>query len=98
VSRHIRQHSPFFQKPPDPRPPEPREQSNSAERVMGHITFYNPDKQIGFIKPDSDHSGEVFFGSREASKLGTISQGDRVSYSVRLENGGRVAAIDIKVL
>jgi cold shock CspA family protein len=80
-------------------PPEPREQSNSAERVTGRIAFFNKDKGIGFIRPDGDPDGkDIFFGMREASKLGAISHGDRVEYSVRLEGGNRFAAVDIRLL
>lgn len=82
---------------PDLSPAVAREPSKSAERNVGRLVFWNPDKKIAFIKPDGGGS-DVFAGAREMSRLGNVATGDCIEYALALDHGGRMVGVDLKLL
>jgi len=65
--------------------------------ATGTVKWFNAAKGYGFIEPE-DGSRDVFvhISAVEAAGLGTLDEGQRVSYNVVSERGKQAAA-DIKV-
>jgi CspA family cold shock protein len=99
MSKHVKTHVPadHIAACKSHAPPEPREPSKSAERIVGRLVNWNPDRGIGWLRPDSGDR-DIFVGIKEVSRAGNLSIGDKIEFAVRLENAGRVAATDLKVV
>lgn len=56
--------------------------------ATGTVKFFNPSKGFGFIEPESgDKDVFVHISAVEAAGLGTLTEGQRVSYEVITERG-----------
>ena len=66
--------------------------------AIGTVKWFNPSKGFGFIQPE-DGSNDVFvhISAVERAGLGTLAEGQRVSYNV-VEERGKQAAADLKSL
>ena len=64
--------------------------------AIGTVKWFNTGKGFGFIQPE-DGSRDVFvhISALERSQLGTLSEGQRVSFEV-IEERGKQAATDLK--
>jgi CspA family cold shock protein len=64
--------------------------------ATGTVKWFNPTKGFGFIQPESG-SADVFvhISAIEKSDLGTLTEGQRVSYDV-IEERGKKAAGNLK--
>ncbi len=64
--------------------------------AIGTVKWFNPVKGFGFIQPE-DGSRDVFvhISAVERAGLGTLAEGQRVSYNV-VEERGKQAAADLK--
>jgi len=69
--------------------------SNCKEAIMaiGTVKFFNTQRGFGFIQP-SDGSRDVFvhISAVERAGLGTLVEGQKVSYDVVTERGKQAAA------
>ncbi|ETZ05248.1 putative cold shock protein y4cH [Holospora obtusa F1] len=61
-------------------------------RSCGVVKWFNPEKGFGFITPDQG-GADIFVHITEVNraKLGTLSEGQRVSYEI-VNNRGRSSA------
>lgn len=64
--------------------------------AIGTVKWFNPTKGYGFIQPENG-SRDVFvhISAVERAGLGTLNEGQRVSYNV-IEERGKQAADDLK--
>ena len=64
--------------------------------ATGTVKWFNPAKGYGFIQPE-DGSKDVFvhISAVEAAGMGSLAEGQRISYEVTTERG-KQAASDIK--
>jgi CspA family cold shock protein len=60
--------------------------------AVGKVKFFNTQKGFGFIQPD-DGSRDVFvhISAVEKSGMGTLNEGDKVSYELVTERGKQAA-------
>jgi len=60
--------------------------------AIGTVKWFNPAKGFGFIQPESG-SSDVFvhISAVEAAGMGTLTEGQRVSYEVVTERGKQAA-------
>ncbi len=60
--------------------------------AIGTVKWFNPTKGFGFIQPESG-SADVFvhISAVEKAGLGTLNEGQRVSYDVIEERGKKAA-------
>lgn len=65
--------------------------------AIGTVKWFNPSKGFGFIQPESG-SRDVFvhISAVERAGLGTLNEGQRVSYNV-VEERGKQSAADLKL-
>lgn len=65
---------------------------------VGIVKFFNVSKGFGFIQPD-DGSKDVYVhaSSLEKAGLATLSEGQKVSFEIK-NNDGKTAAIDLKIV
>jgi CspA family cold shock protein len=63
----------------------------------GIVKFFNPAKGFGFIRPD-DGSKDVFVhvSAVERAGLGSLSEGQKLSYEVERGNDGKSSATALK--
>ncbi len=60
--------------------------------ATGTVKWFNPTKGFGFIQPESGDSDVfVHISAVEAAGLGTLAEGQRVSYDVVTERGKQAA-------
>ncbi|MDT3686930.1 MAG: cold-shock protein [Pseudorhodoplanes sp.] len=61
--------------------------------AVGKVKFFNTQKGFGFIQPD-DGSRDVFvhISAVERAGLGTLNEGDKVSYELVTERGKQAAS------
>ncbi|PPE06922.1 cold-shock protein [Holospora curviuscula] len=66
-------------------------------RSSGVVKWFNPEKGFGFITPDQG-GADVFVHITEVNraKLGTLSEGQRVSYEI-VSNRGRSSAGELSL-
>lgn len=64
--------------------------------AIGTVKWFNPVKGFGFIQPENG-SKDVFvhISAVERAGMGTLNEGQRVSYNV-IEERGKQAADDLK--
>ncbi len=61
--------------------------------AIGTVKFFNPAKGFGFIQPESGEKDVfVHISAVEAAGMGTLSEGQRVSYDVVTERGKSAAS------
>ena len=64
--------------------------------ATGTVKWFNPTKGFGFIEPESgDKDVFVHISAVQAAGLGTLTEGQRVSYEVVTERG-KTAAGNLK--
>jgi len=65
--------------------------------AFGTVKWFNPSKGYGFIQPENG-SRDVFvhISAVEKAGLGTLDEGQRVSFNV-VEERGKQAAADLKI-
>jgi CspA family cold shock protein len=67
-----------------------------AKMAIGTVKWFNAAKGFGFIQPESgDKDVFVHISAVERSGMGTLAEGQRVSYEVVNERG-KNAATDLK--
>ena len=60
--------------------------------AIGTVKWFNPGKGFGFIQPESGESDVfVHISAVEAAGMGTLTEGQRVSYEVVTERGKKAA-------
>ncbi|MCZ6518045.1 MAG: cold-shock protein [Gammaproteobacteria bacterium] len=60
--------------------------------AIGTVKWFNPAKGFGFIQPESgDNDVFVHVSAVEAAGMGTLTEGQRVSYDVVSERGKSAA-------
>jgi len=60
--------------------------------AIGTVKWFNPAKGFGFIQPESgDNDVFVHVSAVEAAGMGTLTEGQRVSYDVVNERGKSAA-------
>ena len=60
--------------------------------ATGTVKWFNPTKGFGFIQPESGDSDVfVHISAVESAGLGTLTEGQRVSYDVVTERGKQAA-------
>ena len=60
--------------------------------AIGTVKWFNPAKGFGFIQPESgDNDVFVHVSAVEAAGMGTLAEGQRVSYDVVTERGKSAA-------
>ncbi|MCZ7598256.1 MAG: cold-shock protein [Gammaproteobacteria bacterium] len=66
--------------------------------ATGTVKWFNPTKGYGFIQPENG-SRDVFvhISAVERSGMGSLTEGQRVSYNV-VEERGKQAAADLKAI
>jgi len=66
--------------------------------AIGTVKWFNPAKGFGFIQPEGG-SRDVFvhISAVERAGLGTLNEGQRISYNV-VEERGKQAAADLKTV
>lgn len=64
---------------------------------VGTVKWFNPVKGYGFIEPD-DGAKDVFvhISAVERSGMGSLREGQRVSFELERGQQGRVSAINLK--
>jgi len=65
----------------------------------GTVKFFNTTKGFGFIHPD-DGSKDVFVHATavERAGLGTINEGQKLSYEIESGRDGKSSATDLKAI
>jgi len=60
--------------------------------AIGTVKWFNPAKGFGFIQPESGEKDVfVHISAVEAAGMGTLTEGQRVSYEVVTERGKKAA-------
>ncbi len=60
--------------------------------AIGTVKWFNPGKGFGFIQPESGESDVfVHISAVEQASMGTLTEGQRVSYDVVEERGKKAA-------
>ena len=64
---------------------------------IGTVAWFNATKGFGFIQPD-DGSKDVFvhISALERSGLGSLNEGDKVSFDVEPGQQGKIAATNLR--
>ena len=64
----------------------------------GKIKWYNSTKGYGFITPDNGEK-DVFLhrSALESSSIGSIDEGQNVSYDIETASNGKVSATNLKL-
>jgi CspA family cold shock protein len=65
--------------------------------TIGTVKWFNPQKGFGFIQPQ-DGSKDVFvhISAVERSKLGTLTEGQKVSFDVERGQQGKLSATNLQ--
>ena len=66
--------------------------SDTGERQMGIVKWFNDEKGFGFITPENE-GNDLFVHFREIQKQGfkSLKEGERVSYDVQQSSKGPTA-------
>jgi CspA family cold shock protein len=67
--------------------------------ATGTVKFFNTTKGFGFIHPD-DGSKDVFVHASavERAGLGTISEGQKLSYEIESQTNGKLSATGLRTI
>ena len=61
--------------------------------AIGTVKFFNPTKGFGFINPENgDNDVFVHISAVERAGMGTLTEGQRVSFDVVMERGKNAAS------
>jgi cold shock protein len=65
--------------------------------ALGTVKWFNAQKGFGFIQPD-DGGKDVFvhISAVEVSGLGSLNEGQKVSYDIERGQQGKVSAVNLK--
>jgi CspA family cold shock protein len=65
--------------------------------TVGTVKWFNPAKGFGFIQPE-DGSKDVFvhISAVERSNLGTLREGQKVSFELERGQQGKTSAVNLK--
>ncbi len=65
----------------------------------GTVKWFNGQKGYGFIQPD-DGSKDVFvhISAVESAGLGTLNEGQKVSFSLERGQGGKTSAVGLQAI
>ena len=68
-----------------------------SESMIGTVKWFNPDKGFGFIQPENG-AKDVFvhISAVEKAGIGSLNEGDKVSYEV-VANRGKESAENLRV-
>jgi CspA family cold shock protein len=65
--------------------------------MIGTVKWFNPDKGYGFIQPDSgDKDVFVHISAVEQSTLGSLKEGQKVSFEVERGQQGKLSAVQLQ--
>jgi CspA family cold shock protein len=67
--------------------------------TVGTVKWFNPAKGFGFIQPE-DGSKDVFvhISAVERSDLGTLREGQKVSFELERGQQGKTSAVNLKAV
>ncbi len=67
--------------------------------AQGTVKWFNPTKGYGFIQPD-DGSKDVFvhISAVERAGLGSLSEGQKISFDIERGQQGKLAAANLKAV
>jgi cold shock CspA family protein len=71
-----------------------------SDREFGCVTYWNPERGFGFVKPD-DGIGDsrfVHFSQIRKTGLSELSRGQRVSYALGPDRNGRAMAVNVELI
>jgi CspA family cold shock protein len=65
--------------------------------ASGTVKWFNPTKGFGFIQPD-DGTKDVFvhISAVERSSLGSLTEGQKITYTIESGRDGRMSAVDLQ--
>ena len=67
--------------------------------ATGTVKWFNPTKGFGFIEPeDGSKDAFVHISAVERAGLGTLSEGQKVSYELQAGQNGKSSAEDLSVI
>ena len=67
--------------------------------ATGTVKWFNPAKGFGFIEPeDGGADAFVHISAVERAGLGTLNEGQKVSYELQAGQNGKSSAEDLKVI
>jgi CspA family cold shock protein len=71
--------------------------SGERDMTVGIVKWFNPAKGFGFIQPE-DGSKDVFvhISAVERSSLGTLREGQKVSFELERGQQGKTSAVNLK--
>jgi CspA family cold shock protein len=65
--------------------------------AIGTVKWFNAQKGYGFIQPDAgDKDVFVHISAVEAAGLGSLNEGQKVSYDVERGQQGKTSAVNLK--
>jgi len=66
----------------------------------GTVKFFNTQKGFGFIAPDTGGGKDTFVhaSALERSGIGSLNEGDKVSFELETGRDGKVSAANLKLL
>ena len=65
--------------------------------TTGTVKWFNPAKGFGFIEPeDGSNDAFVHISAVERAGLGTLSEGQKISYDLQLGQNGKSSAENLK--
>ncbi len=65
--------------------------------ITGTVKFFNTEKGFGFIEPtDGGRDAFVHVTAVQAAGMGTLEQGQRVSYEIEDDARGRASAVNLQ--
>ncbi len=70
--------------------------------TTGVVKFFNSTKGFGFITPDSGggmgKDAFVHISAVERAGIGSLNEGDKVSYDLETGRDGKMSAVNLKLL
>ncbi len=67
--------------------------------ATGTVKWFNPAKGFGFIEPeDGSNDAFVHISAVERAGLGTLNEGQKVSYELQAGQNGKASAEDLKIV
>ena len=65
--------------------------------TIGTVKWFNPTKGVGFIQPE-DGSSDVFvhISAVERSDLGSLREGQKISFDLERGDRGKTSAVNLK--
>ena len=67
--------------------------------TIGTVKFFNTTKGFGFIEPeDGSKDAFVHISAVERSGLSTLNEGQKVSYELQNDRGGKVSATNLQLV